>query len=156
MFRMIGFGENLGSGFPLILSAWNEKHWLKPELIEQRELLQVKLVLSIETKENGSVESEKVIKDSIKDDPITKKWPKKWPEKWPEKATQILRIIKEDRNITIPQLEVALQLGHTTIKKILREMQNENLIRRVGPATGGRGYWEVIENGEAHQQLGNL
>ena len=33
-FRMVGLGENLGSGFPLILSAWNEKHWLKPELIE--------------------------------------------------------------------------------------------------------------------------
>ena len=43
MFRMIGLGENLGSGFPLILSAWNEKHWLKPELVEQSELLQVKL-----------------------------------------------------------------------------------------------------------------
>ena len=42
MFRMIGFGENLGSGFPLILSAWNEKHWLKPELLEQPDLLQVK------------------------------------------------------------------------------------------------------------------
>lgn len=51
MSRMIGFGENLGSGFPLILSVWNEKHWLKPELIEQRELMQVKLVLSIETKD---------------------------------------------------------------------------------------------------------
>lgn len=51
MFRMNGFGENLGSGFPLILSAWNEKHWLKPELIEQRELMQVKLVLTIETKD---------------------------------------------------------------------------------------------------------
>ena len=59
MFRMIGFGENLGSGFPLILSAWNEKHWLKPELIEQRELMQVKLVLSIETKD--------VVKDVVKD-----------------------------------------------------------------------------------------
>lgn len=33
MFRMIGYGENLGSGFPLILNAWNEKHWMKPELI---------------------------------------------------------------------------------------------------------------------------
>lgn len=54
MFRMIGFGENLGSGFPLILSAWNEKHWLKPELIEQPELLQVKLILTIETKEDNS------------------------------------------------------------------------------------------------------
>jgi ATP-dependent DNA helicase RecG len=43
MLRMIGYGENLGSGFPLILSALNEKHWLKPELIEQPELMQVKL-----------------------------------------------------------------------------------------------------------------
>ena len=33
MFRMIGYGENLGSGFPLILNAWNEKHWIKPEFI---------------------------------------------------------------------------------------------------------------------------
>ena len=29
------------------LSAWNEKHWIKPELIEQTELMQVKLVLHI-------------------------------------------------------------------------------------------------------------
>ena len=50
MLRMIGYGENLGSGFPLILSAWNERHWLKPELIEQSDLMQVKLILHIETK----------------------------------------------------------------------------------------------------------
>ena len=86
-------------------------------------MLQVKLVLSIETKKDGSAESQKDIKDSIKDDLITKKW----PEKWPEKATQLLRIIKEDSNITIPQLEVALQLAHTTIKKILREMQKREI-----------------------------
>ena len=30
MLRMIGYGENLGSVFPLILNAWNEKHWIKP------------------------------------------------------------------------------------------------------------------------------
>lgn len=34
-------GKKLGSSFPLILNAWNEKHWLKPELLEQPELLQV-------------------------------------------------------------------------------------------------------------------
>ena len=48
MFRMIGYGENLGSGFPLILNAWNDKHWIKPELLEQPELLQVKLTLHIQ------------------------------------------------------------------------------------------------------------
>lgn len=41
--RMIGYGENLDSCFPFILSAWNEKYWLKPELIEQ-----LKLILHIE------------------------------------------------------------------------------------------------------------
>lgn len=29
------------------MSAWNEKRWIKPELIEQPELMQVKLVLHI-------------------------------------------------------------------------------------------------------------
>ena len=48
MFRMIGYGEDLGSGFPLILNAWNEKHWIRPELVEQPELMQVKLTLYFE------------------------------------------------------------------------------------------------------------
>ena len=29
------------------MSAWNEKRWIKPELIEQTELMQVKLVLHV-------------------------------------------------------------------------------------------------------------
>lgn len=44
---IVGYGENLGSGFPLILNAWHEKHWLEPQLIEQPELMQVKLDLKI-------------------------------------------------------------------------------------------------------------
>lgn len=32
----------------LILNAWNDKHWIKPELLEQPELLQVKLTLDIQ------------------------------------------------------------------------------------------------------------
>ena len=141
MFRMIGFGENLGSGFPLILSAWNEKHWLKPELIEQRELLQVKLVLSVVTLDDVKKDDLKI---NVWPEKWPEEWPEEWPEKWPEKVVQILQIIKEDKNVTIPKLEMALHLGHTTIKKMLREMQNKKLIHRVGPANGGRGHWEVV------------
>ena len=65
MLRMIGYGENLGSGFPLILSAWNERHWLKPELIEQSDLMQVKLILHIENKEDAPKND---TKDDTKDD----------------------------------------------------------------------------------------
>ena len=73
---------------------------------------------------------------------------KSGPEKWPEKAAEIVKAIIDDKNVTIAELEVFLGVGHTTLKKILREMQRENIIRRVGPAKGG--HWEVIgkEKGE--------
>ena len=44
-FRMIGIGDNIGSGFPTILNAWNEENWRKPYLCENTELHQVELKL---------------------------------------------------------------------------------------------------------------
>ena len=44
-FRMIGAGDNIGSGFPTILSAWGEENWRKPDLSEDTELHQVNLKL---------------------------------------------------------------------------------------------------------------
>lgn len=45
MFTMIGLGENAGSGFPKILSAWKSQHWRIPELQENNILNQVTLKL---------------------------------------------------------------------------------------------------------------
>ena len=81
-------------------------------------------------------------KSSPKSGQKSEKWPEKWPKKWPEKITQILDLMSKDANITIEKLEEHLDLGHTIIKKMLSEMQAENLIRRVGPDKGG--HWEVI------------
>lgn len=44
-FRMIGAGDNIGSGFPTILSAWGEENWRKPDLNENADLRQVELKL---------------------------------------------------------------------------------------------------------------
>lgn len=45
MLRMIGMGDNIGSGFPTILSAWKEENWRKPDLSENTELHIVELKL---------------------------------------------------------------------------------------------------------------
>ena len=45
MFRMIGYGDNAGSGFPTILSAWGGENWRKPDLSQDEELRQVNLKL---------------------------------------------------------------------------------------------------------------
>lgn len=44
-FRMIGFGDNIGSGFPAILSAWGEENWRQPDLSENPDLREVNLRL---------------------------------------------------------------------------------------------------------------
>ncbi len=44
-FRMIGAGDNIGSGFPTILSAWGEENWRKPDLSEDAGLHLVELKL---------------------------------------------------------------------------------------------------------------
>lgn len=44
-FRMIGMGDNIGSGFPTILSAWGEENWRKPDLSENPDLHEVNLRL---------------------------------------------------------------------------------------------------------------
>ena len=45
MFRMIGLGDNIGSGFPTILNAWGAENWRKPDLYDDQELHQVELRL---------------------------------------------------------------------------------------------------------------
>ncbi len=45
MLRMIGFGENIGSGFPSILQAWHEESWRMPDLHEEPDLRLVELKL---------------------------------------------------------------------------------------------------------------
>jgi predicted HTH transcriptional regulator len=45
MLRMIGFGDNAGSGIPTILNAWKQEDWVEPDLHEDTHLNQVTLTL---------------------------------------------------------------------------------------------------------------
>lgn len=142
MLRMIGFGENLGSGFPKIIAAWKATDWGQPILLNKVELDEVELILP--------VRSDSIIQRGEEFEKQTAQWPEKWPEgwpeKWPETARQIIDAVSRDSSISIPKLEIQTGLGHTTLKKILSEMQAENMIRRVGSARGG--HWEIVTRNE--------
>ena len=55
MLRMIGFGENLGSGFPKIIAAWKETNWGEPVLLNKVELDEVELVLPVPSPKTATV-----------------------------------------------------------------------------------------------------
>lgn len=47
MLRMVGFGDNAGSGFPTILATWEAEGWIEPKLVENTSLNQVTLTLQM-------------------------------------------------------------------------------------------------------------
>ena len=76
---MIGYGENLGSGFPLILNAWKQAGWGEPELKNRLEVDVVALVLPIQRFEGT------VPKSGPK---VAPKWPQKYQWVIDKKDTQ--------------------------------------------------------------------
>lgn len=135
MFRMIGLGENLGSGFPLILSACNEKHWLEPELVEQPDLMQVKLVLHIVSAEDAAKRQADVVNDVVKNvvNELT------------ERQLVIVSLIDEDKFITAKRMSVLLSqkelIHERTIQRDLAVLKELGVLSRVGGRSNG--YWEI-------------
>ena len=121
---VIGCEENIGSGFPPMLSAWNEKHWMKPELIEQPDLMQVKLVLHIEDKADVTKDVTKEING---------------------RQRVILELIFGNRNVTIPEMSQKTNVTERAIKRDLALLQVLDIIIRI---EGGKdGAWVIKRNG---------
>ena len=61
MLRMVGFGDNAGSGFPAILHVWETQGWLKPILYEDINLNQITLTLKMIESAEKSAESANIM-----------------------------------------------------------------------------------------------
>ena len=69
MLRMIGYGENVGSGFPTILSAWKEAQWGEIKLKNKIEVDEVELVLPVPNNRNRDASD--MINDRLNDSVMT-------------------------------------------------------------------------------------
>ncbi|HPE70042.1 MAG TPA: putative DNA binding domain-containing protein [Thermotogota bacterium] len=56
---------------------------------------------------------------------------------------KILAALKLNGNLTIPELASMIGITERSIERNIRKLQEQNHLRRIGPAKGG--YWEVIE-----------
>jgi predicted HTH transcriptional regulator len=56
---------------------------------------------------------------------------------------KILDILKRNEHLTIPELAGVTGVTERSIERNIRKLQDQGLLRRIGPAKGG--HWRVIE-----------
>jgi predicted HTH transcriptional regulator len=132
MFLMINLGERAGSGLPKIRQGWeatgNALHLFDAfEPYDQTRLEMSWGDMAVETRK------------------VTGKTPEKMSEKTSEKTSEkILAAMRRNSGITIAELATIVGVTGRTIERNIQKLQQENLLRRVGPDKGG--YWEVIDD----------
>ena len=133
MLRMIGFGENVGSGFPKIIAAWKETNWGEPQLLNKLDVDEVELVLP--------VPSPKVTSDiAPANAPVNA--PVNAPLKLNKTQTAIVKAMISDNNITYDDLKDIVGVDRSTITRNIRVLKKKAVIRRIGEDKDG--HWEVL------------
>ena len=118
MLRMIGFGENVGSGFPKIIAAWKETNWGEPQLMNKLDVDEVELGLSIRL----SKELSKGLSET---------------------AANIYKMIYADNYITRSDIANRIGISVTAVQKHINKLKSLRFIDRDGST--GHGNWIVIE-----------
>ncbi|WP_152054586.1 RNA-binding domain-containing protein [Aliarcobacter butzleri] len=131
MFQLIGLGEKAGSGFVKILRAWNEQHWMKPQVSEDtfHELTSVKLMYKID--EPRKRPSNDLEKDLIND----------LEKNLSENQIKIINFMSENNNITQSELSNLIGINEKNIRNNIKKLKDLGLIQRIGSPKNG--YWEV-------------
>ena len=138
MLRMVGFGDNAGSGFPTILATWRAEGWIEPRLVENTSLNQVTLELQMKKAENENI-IENVIEISEKQ--LQEIIPE-YSKKKIAKAFEILKMIINNPQVSIDEMRIALDVTDRTIARYIYDLKENKVIERIGPDNGG--FWKIL------------
>ena len=147
MMRMIGYGDNLGTGFPEMVEVW-EKAWGKKPLLEDRYELQiVELSFGGMKRDEGNLpEYPPVNPENLPVNPENLPVnPKNLPVNFDGLDRRMLMEILNNPTITYDELANAVGRTRETIRIHIKSLKEKGLIVRVGSDKDG--YWEVVKKG---------
>ena len=58
-------------------------------------------------------------------------------------SVKIFNLIKENKNITIPEIAQKIKLSTRAVEKQIAKLKEQNKLKRVGPDKGG--YWKIMK-----------
>lgn len=121
MLRLVGFGDNAGSGFPTILDTWKKEGWVKPELMEDTNLNQVTLLLKMV----GDVEKQEEIK-------IAQKNERKMSDKENDFLEKLIKTLEEDEFVTTNHMSNITGIPVSTVRRYMKKFCELDIINSQG------------------------
>ena len=137
MLRMIGFGENVGSGFPKIIAAWKETNWGEPQLLNKLDVDEVELVLPVPS---AKATSKTAPVNAPANAPVNA--PANASVKLSKTQIEIVKAMINDKHVTYDDLKTIVRVNRSTITRNIAVLKEKGVIRRVGEDKNG--YWEVL------------
>jgi predicted HTH transcriptional regulator len=130
LFLLINLGERAGSGLPKIRAGWEaEGHAMKLwDTFEPFDQTKLEMLWSKPAIAEGTTQEVTV---------------KMKGEMTGKMTGKILTMLKADQTATIPELAASLNKSESTIERGLRQLRQDGIIRRAGPAKGG--HWEILK-----------
>jgi len=144
MLRMVGYGENLGSGFPLILDAWKQAGWEKPELKNRIDVDVVELVLPVPSTKAVIAANEfpKGLTDGLPKG-LSKRLSDELSKGLSETAVKILKLIYLDNYFSRETLAEKTGISVTSVQNHVNKLKSMGILKRIGSAKSG--HWEVVK-----------
>ncbi len=119
VFRAVKLSENAGYGFEKMVSGWKEFNNTVPEFYS--DIMSTVISFSL-------ISESEALNDTI-NDTIN------------ERQKHIIKVIINNKNITIDGIAEETQVGVATVKRDLEILKAMNLLKRIGSRKGG--HWEI-------------
>ncbi len=123
MLRMIGLGDNAGSGIPAILKTWSENGWVMPELTEDFASNQVTLLLSFE-ESNRRKSAKKIGEENRRRKSAKKIGEDGRLKKTEENIKAIEELLRKNGEMSTAEIASAMGMGTSRIRELLNEMES--------------------------------
>lgn len=141
MLRMVGFGDNIGSGFRKILTAWKSLGYPAPDIHQEDEISEVWLTLSLTKSNVGADVTDRTENVTDRTENVTDRTEN--VTKLTIRRASVLKILKSNSAITTEEIAKILKVSKRTIIRDIEHLTNSKVITREGGAFGGK--WIINE-----------
>ena len=142
MLRMIGLGENVGSGFPKIIAAWKETNWGEPQLLNKLDVDEVELVLPVPSPNSSNVGLSNELSIELPEG-LSIRLSKELSKGLSETAATIFKMIYADNYMTRGDMAEKIGISVTAVQKHINKLKSLRFIERDGST--GHGNWKIVE-----------